>query len=282
MNILTFDIEEWFHSFQEGLPSTWNKNEVRIHQSVDLILDMLNEHQVSASFFCIGWIANQYPEVVRKIAGMGHEIGSHSHHHRLAHQLCYADFEEDLKASIHSIEDVTGNKVKMYRAPGFSIKQANTWAFEVLLNHGITIDSSLTAIRSETGGLKKFTENAPCLIQGAGFAMKEFPLNYAKLANVGVNFTGGGYFRLFPYRLTKRLFTKSSYNLVYFHPRDFDIDQPVVNASLKRVLKNQVGLKHARKKFRKLLDDFTFVDLRTAAHLVNWNNVPSFDLNLCQ
>ena len=279
LNILTFDIEEWFHSFQEGPPSTWDAHEVRIHRNVDLILEMLSEHQMSASFFCIGWIANRYPEIIKKIDRLGHEIGSHSHYHRLAHQLSYVDFEEDLKASIYSIEDTTGKKVEMYRAPGFSITQTNEWAFEVLHKYGILIDSSLTATPSESGGLKDFKENAPCLIQGDSFAMKEFPLNHTNFANFELNFTGGGYFRLFPYTLTKRLFERSSYNLGYFHPRDFDVDQPLVKASLKRIFKNQVGLKHAQKKFKRLLNDFTFVDLRTATQLIAWDNVPTFSLN---
>lgn len=279
VNVLTFDIEEWFHSFQEGPPSTWGKHEVRIHRNVDLILEMLSEHRIEASFFCLGWIAHRHPELLKKIDSMGHEIGSHSYYHHLAHQLSYADFEEDLKASIYAIEDVLGKKVDMYRAPGYSIRRSNRWIFEILQKYGIAIDSSLTAIRSETGGFEGFTANAPCLIKGNDFTIKEFPLNYAKFAHIKANFTGGGYFRLFPYSLTKRLFAKSSYNMAYFHPRDFDVQQPIVDASLKRIFKNQIGLKCMQKKFEKLLSDFTFVDIRTATQLTSWDHVTSLELN---
>lgn len=279
MNILTFDIEEWFNFFEEEDPIYWNKYEVRIHRNTEFIFETLENHQLSASFFCIGWIARKHPDIIRKIDSLGYEIGSHSNYHALAHQLDYAEFEEDLKTSIYSLEDVIGKKVRMYRAPGFSIKKCNSWVFEIMMKYGIEIDSSLSAVQSDTGGFENFDSNYPCLVKSKNFIIKEFPLNYVSWANRKLNFTGGGYFRLFPYKLSKVLFKHSLYNLVYFHPRDFDDTQPRLNAPLKRTIKNYIGLKGAKKKFTRLVKDFTFIDIRTAAQAISWDKVEIFDLN---
>ena len=165
MNILTIDIEDWFHILdqEETSYSKWASYEVRIHNNVDRILEMLDSHYVKATFFCLGWIAEQYPEVIKKIHSSGHHIGSHSNLHVLANKVNYKEFSEDLKASISNIEDLIGVKVDTYRAPGFSINEDSGYVFELLYENGIKTDSSFFCSTHTHGGVSKKIKPKPLL-----------------------------------------------------------------------------------------------------------------------
>ncbi|MBN4062523.1 polysaccharide deacetylase family protein, partial [Bacteroidales bacterium AH-315-I05] len=146
MKVLTFDIEEWFHILDEPSTKTekqWENYESRIHLNVDRILELLETKKQKATFFCLGWIAKKYPEVIRKIDDMGYEIATHSNLHQLVYEQTREEFKTDLENSIKLIEDITGKKIRVYRAPGFSIKEENKWAFEVLIENGIEVDCSI-------------------------------------------------------------------------------------------------------------------------------------------
>ena len=135
MNILTFDIEEWFHLLDNDSTKTakeWKKYESRVHRNVERIFSILETHQVKATFFCVGWIAETYPEIVREIVSRGHEVGTHTRMHQLVYEQTPEEFNKDMEFSVKTLEDVTGQKVKYFRAPGFSIREDNKWAFEVL------------------------------------------------------------------------------------------------------------------------------------------------------
>ena len=137
MKILTFDIEEWFHILDNGStrePQQWARYEERIYRNVDRILELLDSHQIKATFFILGWIAQNYPDLVTKIDREGHHIGSHSNLHQLCYELSPKQFKEDTRESIYRLEDIIGKKVTTYRAPGFSIKYENRWALEILLD----------------------------------------------------------------------------------------------------------------------------------------------------
>jgi polysaccharide deacetylase family protein (PEP-CTERM system associated) len=284
MKILTFDIEEWFHLLDHPATKSekqWVNYETRIYENIETIFDILDRNKVSASFFVVGWIAEKYPEIVRMIDERGYQIGSHTHTHQLAYEQDRNTFYNDVEKSIKTIEDVIGKKVELFRAPGFSICEKNLWAFEVLHELGITTDCSVFPMNHSHGGLKCFPNNQPSLLKYNGITLKEFPINVQSIMGKQMIFSGGGYFRLLPYSLIKKATVKSDYVMGYFHPRDFDYQQPLIpELSSFRRFKSYVGLKSCRPKLEKWLGDFDFIDIRTASDQINWDNkkVSSLDL----
>jgi peptidoglycan-N-acetylglucosamine deacetylase len=165
MNILSFDIEEWFHILDNDATKSeadWANFPERIYQNMDLIHELLGSQK--ATFFCIGWVARKYPDVIKRISAAGHEIATHSDLHQLAYEQSHRVFNEDLSRSIQHLEALTGKKVKAYRAPGFSIMEENKWVFESLINHGIEIDCSVFPAKRAHGGFENFGTAEPCWI----------------------------------------------------------------------------------------------------------------------
>jgi polysaccharide deacetylase family protein (PEP-CTERM system associated) len=278
MNILTFDIEEWFHILDNKSTKTeneWKKYPVRIHENIERILRILNDANQPASFFIVGWIAETYPAVIRKIIDAGHEIGSHTHMHQLVYEQSPLEFKSDVEYSIKTLEDISGVKVRIFRAPGFSITEKNRWAFEILANAGIEIDSSVFPASRAHGGFPSYTEARPSWISYQNIRLKELPINTIKVLGKNIIFSGGGYFRLFPYFLIRKWTENSSYIMSYLHPRDFDYEQPVIKElSRIRKFKSYTGLLGAEHKLRKWLNDFKFIDIRQADKIIEWDSVP--------
>lgn len=275
MNILTFDIEEWFHILDNESTKTteqWKQYESRIHQNMDHIFQLLEKHNQKATFFCLGWIAETYPEVIKEISNRGYEIGSHTRMHQLVYEQTSKEFAQDLEHSVKTLEDITGEKVKYFRAPGFSIREDNKWAFDIIASNGIEVDCSVFPAPRAHGGFPSYKESLPSLLKYKGATLKEFPINYTTIAGKPLIFSGGGYFRLFPYSFLKRWTKNSSYVMSYLHPRDFDAEQPVLkDLSLTRKFKSYVGLKGALNKLDKWLSDFEFMDIGTAIEEIDWN-----------
>ncbi|WP_405208874.1 polysaccharide deacetylase family protein [Aquimarina sp. LLG6339-5] len=283
MNILTFDIEEWFHILDNKSTKTekeWTNYESRIYQNMDRVFQILQNNDVKATFFCLGWIAEKYPNIIRKIDDLGYEIGTHSHMHQLAYEMDKTGFEEDLKRSIFTLEDNIGKKIKTYRAPGFSITKNNLWAFEILNKLGIENDCSIFPANRAHGGISSFTESTPCIIEYNGVQLKEFPINTSSILGKEIIFSGGGYFRVMPYPMIKRMTSNSNYVMTYFHPRDFDYDQPMIEGlSWFRKFKSYHGLKSCERKLIRWINDFDFMDLETCRNKVDWNSVPVVSLD---
>ena len=283
MNILTFDIEDWFHILDNPSTKTekeWIKLECRIHQNLDNILEILEKHNQKATFFCIGWVARRYPTIVKRIDNYGHEIGSHSDMHQLAYEFNREEFKQDLEQSVKSIEDVVGKKVRAYRAPGFSLKHQNKWMLEELIKSGIEIDCSVFPARRAHGGFKEFSHAEPAYVEAGGARIKEFTINLYSLFGKNIVFSGGGYFRLIPYPLIKQFMKNSDYVMTYLHPRDFDFDQPMIEGlSTFRRFKSYVGLKSTSNKLHRLLNDFDFMDLKEANERIDWGKVKTIKLD---
>lgn len=282
MHILSFDIEEWFHILDNDSTKTaaeWKKYESRIHANMDRILSILEENNVKATFFCLGWIAETYPEVIKEIASLGYEIGTHTRMHQLIYEQSPDEFANDVEYSVKTLEDLTGKKVRYFRAPGFSIRESEKWAFEVLIENGIEVDCSIFPAPRAHGGFPSYKTPTASILKYNGIELKELPINYVSLLGKSVIFSGGGYFRLFPYLLIKRWTRRSDYVMSYLHPRDFDADQPIIEElSRIRKFKSYVGLKGARTKLEKWLADFDFVDIRTAVEKIDWGKVPVVEL----
>jgi len=278
MNILTFDIEDWFHLLHNESTRTtqqWESYEPRIHENVDRILEVLSRKDQRATFFCLGWIAERYPEVIRTIHGLGHEIGSHSYAHNTLSDQNPEDFKRDVSRSLLALEDVIGEKVRCYRAPGFSLTVANVWAFDCLMELGIEVDCSLSTGSGFYGSFEILTSAQPLWIEHGGRRLKEFPLGAFPVMGKRMIFSGGGYFRLLPYAAVRAMSRNSSYVMAYFHPRDFDPDQPVLSGlTIDRRFRSYVGLSSSLAKLEQFLDDFTFVDIATALNTIDWDHAP--------
>lgn len=278
MNILTFDIEEWFHLLDNDSTRSaeqWEGYEVRIYENVDRILRMLEATDTKATFFIIGWVARKYPDLVRQIAAK-YEIGSHTMNHQLVWQQRPEEFREDVSSSISLLEDITGRKVECFRAPGFSIRESEAWAFETLSDLGIKYDCSVFPAQHAHGGMSSFKEAVPSIIRYGDHEIKEFPVSFKRMMGHNIIYSGGGYFRLFPYPLIRKWAKENDdYLLTYIHPRDLDAGQPVVpGLSLPRRFKSYVGLGKAEQKLHRFLTDFQFTDIHNAAASVDWTKAP--------
>ena len=278
MNILTFDVEEWFHLLDNDSTRSeaeWVRYPVRIYENMDRIFRILEDTATKATFFIIGWIARTYPDLVRRIAEK-YEIGSHTMNHQLVWQQDRATFKEDVSSSIKMLEDITGKPVKYFRAPGFSIRESEAWAFDVIKECGIEIDCSVFPAPHAHGGIPSYGKGIPSIIRHGSVEIKEFPITTKELFGHHIIFSGGGYFRLFPYSLIKKWAKENSeYMLSYIHPRDLDAGQPMIKElSAARKFKSYVGLKGAEGKLRRMLTDFKFTDMSTAANEIDWSKVP--------
>jgi polysaccharide deacetylase family protein (PEP-CTERM system associated) len=257
MKFITFDIEDWFHILdhpETANPSSWDKFESRIDHGVGLILDLMDKHDLKGTFFCLGWIAEKHPHIIKRIDAAGHHIGTHSYYHQLAYEQTEDEYRKDLSDSIKILSDLTGKTIDAYRAPGFSIKESNLWAFDVMAEEGIKYDSSVFPANRAHGGLPQFTTDQPCkVITKKGYEIIELPMNTASLLGQKFVFSGGGYFRLLPEWYLKKLFKSQDYVMTYFHPRDFDTGQPMIpGLSIFRSFKSYYGIETSKRKLDNL------------------------------
>lgn len=277
MNILTFDVEQWFHILDHpssASPKEWVNKEYRLDKNMDRILTFLDEKNQKATFFVLGWVAKKYPHIVKRLDDLGYELATHSHMHQLAYTQTREEFSEDLKLSIESIENISGKKVTIYRVPGFSIKDENKWAFEEIYKAGIEIDCSVFPSSRNHGGFCEYNYAKPSLLKINGYTLKELPINLFTFFGRDLIFSGGGYFRFFPYWCIKYLTKNSDYVMTYFHPRDFDKDVPVPEGlSAVRRWKFKVGVESAFDKFKQYVNDFEFIDIAEADKSIDWENV---------
>jgi polysaccharide deacetylase family protein (PEP-CTERM system associated) len=282
MNILTFDLEEWFHVLNNpptDNESSWENYEYRLQKNIDRILFLLDESNNIATFFCLGWVARKYPAIIKQIHSLGHEIGSHSNQHQLIYRHDRNFFKKDLEISIKTLENLTGEKVKGYRAPGFSLIKDTLWVYEELALQGIEYDCSIFLGNHSHGGRISAFGQKPCIVNNEGMKIKEFPVNSFKFLHKEVAFSGGGYFRFLPYSFIKHLMNKTDYIMTYFHPRDFDSSQPMIlGLNNYRKFKSYYGLEKAFSKAEEFLSDYDFVSLNHADKLINWNLADNFQI----
>lgn len=275
MNILSFDIEDWYNCDFITPDFNWDKYEVRIYEGVEKILNELEKRKLKGTFFCLGWIAEKHPDVIRQIHAHGHHIGCHSYQHELSFRFDKDGFRNDTEKSKKLIEDIIGEAVNAFRAPGFSITSKNIWSLEVLTELGFEYDCSILPAAHDYGGFPDFGVAEPVLLTlNNGAIIKEFPINIQPVLGKQLVFSGGGFFRLFPYTLIKHWMRKSPYVMTYFHTRDFDPGQPVIKSlPIMRKFKSYVGLSTSFAKFQHLLSDFEFLNITEADKLIDWEKI---------
>lgn len=261
---LSFDIEDWFHIVD--IPeledrSSWNDFDSIVEEKTDLILEVLDEFDTKATFFILGWIARKYPQLSKKVADAGHEIGSHSFWHRRVYEMTPEDFKHDLAMSIDVLEQQTGQKVKGFRAPSFSIIPGAEWAFDVIKEVGLEYDASLFPAKRGHGGYPCQQRSHRIETTQNGY-LPELPMSISSFGPAKIPFSGGGYMRALPLWAIKRGFRsfekKGIPAVVYLHPRDFAPEQPVVKMPFHRKFKSYTGLSTTEAKLRALLEQFEF------------------------
>lgn len=279
MRILTVDVEDWFHILDNAetmSEDNWRNFPSRVEAETCRLLDLFDKCQCKATFFILGFIAREHPQLVLEISRRGHEIATHGDMHQLVFRQNPDAFEADLVNSLEAIAATGVSAPRAYRAPGFSITSDALWAFDILGRNGIEVDASVFPAKRSHGGLPDFNNAEPCLIVTQnGYQIRSFPMSIGRIGSKPLVFSGGGYFRLTPALFLRRLFAHNNYIMTYFHPRDFDPGQPLApGLNSMRRFKSYVGLHGAFKKLEGLLCTFEFISLGQAEAMVDWEAAP--------
>jgi polysaccharide deacetylase family protein (PEP-CTERM system associated) len=266
MNLLTIDVEDWFHtSALEPYinPESWDSIESRVVTNVHRLLEILKTHQARATFFILGWVAERYPQLVRDIDAGGHEICSHGYRHRLIYNLTPVRFKDFLERSKKILEDIVGKPVPGYRATSFSIVKKTLWALDMIKEAGFIYDSSIFPVsHHDIYGLG----DCPRFPFRCGNGLIEIPPSTLRVGDRNIPLGGGGYFRLFPYWLTRlgisRLNRDGYPAMVYLHPWELDPLCPRVgHADARTRFRQYINLGKTEARLRRLLADFSWVPM---------------------
>jgi polysaccharide deacetylase family protein (PEP-CTERM system associated) len=260
-NALTIDVEDYFQvsAFAPYIRrDEWDARECRVERNVDRILALLAEHEVQATFFTLGWVAERYPQLVRRIVAGGHELASHGHGHQRASELDEAAFRDDVVRAKAILEDIAGAPVLGYRAPSFSIGHGNLWAFDVLAAAGYRYSSSIYPIAHDHYGMP----DAPRFAHRTASGLLEVPVTTLRLGGRNWPSSGGGYFRLLPYAMSRWMIRRVNADdrasaIFYFHPWEIDPGQPrIAGIDAKTRFRHYVNIPRMESRLRSLLADF--------------------------
>lgn len=267
LNAFTVDVEDYFQvsAFADQIPlSSWDSMESRVENNTHRILDLLDRHQVRGTFFILGWTAQRYPDLVREISQRGHEIGTHSYWHRLVYDQTPEEFRSDLRQSIDCLESISGEPITSYRAPSFSITNRSKWALKILAEEGIRFDSSIFPVVHDRYGIPD-AEPRPHVIElpEMNETLCEFPPSVYRKWNFNLPVSGGGYFRLYPLKMTLNIFQQINSRMetpfmFYIHPWEIDPQQPKIKASYRSRFRHYQNLKTTENKLDHLLNHFRF------------------------
>jgi polysaccharide deacetylase family protein (PEP-CTERM system associated) len=265
VNAFSVDVEDYFQveAFRDVVDrAAWEEWPARVVGSTERVLALLEAAGVSGTFFVLGWIAERFPELVRRIHAGGHEIASHGHAHELVSRQTPAVFREDVRRAKCVLEDCAGVSVRGYRAPTFSIRQDNWWAYEVMHEEGYEYSSSVYPITHDLYGMPSASRTPFCPIPTSGFL--EIPIATIRLLGSNRPCGGGGFFRLLPYAFSRWCLarvndTDRSSCVFYCHPWEFDPDQPHVSqAPLKSRFRHYLNIGRMEQRVRWLLQDFAW------------------------
>jgi polysaccharide deacetylase family protein (PEP-CTERM system associated) len=269
LNAMTIDVEDYFHvSAFEGVidRSQWDRFESRVCANTERLLEMFDAAGIRSTFFVLGWVAERFPQLVRRLANGGHEIASHGYAHRLIYNQTPDAFREDVRRAKGILESIAGAAVHGYRAPSYSITTRSLWAIDVLIEEGYTYDSSIFPIRHDRYGIPDSPRH-PYWLERASGKILEAPATTTTFGPLNVPVAGGGYFRLFPYRLTRwglarvnRLEQRPA--VFYLHPWEIDPAQPRLRASMLSRFRHYNNLDKTETRLRRLLQDFRFGTMR--------------------
>ncbi len=264
-NALSVDVEDWFQvgAFERTIDrSDWEGLTHRVEHNTDAVLDLFAQAGVTATFFTLGWVAERYPALMRRIAEAGHEVASHGYDHARVFTFTPEQFRADLRKSRAILEDASGQKVSGYRAPSFSIDPRTPWAHPILAEEGYAYSSSVAPIRHDHYGWPDSPRFAWKPVGGSD--LLELPVTTAKLGQRTLAAGGGGFFRLLPYGFSRWAIRQVNGQaqrpaIIYFHPWEIDPDQPrVAGAPLRSRVRHYTNLSVMAAKLRRLTQDFAW------------------------
>jgi len=264
-NSFTVDVEDYYmvSAFKDIVKyRDWPKHESRVENNTKKILELLSEHDVKATFFVLGWVGKRFPGLVREIQSSGHEVACHGYNHRLIYEMTPDEFREDARRSKAILEDITGARVKGYRATSYSVIKSTLWALDVLIEEGYLYDSSIFPIHHDLYGMPdadRFTHT----IRRNGGKLQEFPPSTSRLLGKNIPVAGGGWLRLFPLSFTMAAVRRINYRenepvIFYIHPWEIDEDQPRLNGRLLSKARHYLNLKSTVPKLNAILKEFKF------------------------
>jgi polysaccharide deacetylase family protein (PEP-CTERM system associated) len=260
-NALTVDVEDYFQvsAFASVIDRrAWDTLDCRVERNVHRMLDLFEDKQAHATFFTLGWVAKRYPALIRRIVSAGHELASHGYGHQRASDLDRAAFASDVRSAKAILEDISGVEIKGYRAPSFSIGEGNSWAHDVLLETGHRYSSSVYPVKHDHYG----SPHAPRFAHAIRDGLIEIPPTTLRLLDRNLPSSGGGYFRLLPYALSRWMIARFNAAEVrpavfYCHPWEIDPAQPRVRGIDQRSrFRHYVNLHKTERRLAQLLTDF--------------------------
>ncbi len=265
LNAFCIDTEEWFHICGVDTPytnpATWDAAASNVEKDTGVILRLLEEAKSHGTFLVVGWVAEKYPQLIKRIVDAGHEVGCHSYYHRLVYSMTPDEFEEDLKRALEVLRDISGQPVTCYRAPSFSITNECFWVYPILRKHGINIDVSMVPASRDNGGVSGIRRD-PFLLQTDNGTMTIFPVSVMKLLGKTIPFSGGGYLRMFPQAIIDAGIRQNHRDnravMTYIHPREVNPDQIRLKLPWLKYFKYYVNLKSTVPKLRSMLSRFEF------------------------
>jgi len=270
-NLLTFDTEEWFHANYEQVDLAECRGKgSNFRQQMDKLLHLCSDTGCRATFFVLGCIGEDYPDVVRSIARAGHEVASHGYSHQLAYAQTRDVFQADVKRSVSILENLTGVKVQGYRAPSWSIVEKNLHYLEALEELGLSYDASIFPVKTFLYGIP----DAPTAIHhprvnGRELNLFEVPMSVTRLLGKNIGYSGGFYFRFFPYFFINQCIKKANRQgesaIVYLHPREIDAEERRLNLSWKEAFIHFYNIRGTKAKLERIMKEFTFISI--AEHL---------------
>jgi polysaccharide deacetylase family protein (PEP-CTERM system associated) len=278
-NALTIDVEDYFQvsAFAPYVTrSEWNTRECRIERNIDCILEMLSRRDIKATFFTLGWIAERYPKIVRDIVEEGHELASHGYGHERASDQTQEAFFSDIQLAKIVLEDLAGCAVNGYRAPSFSIGTGNLWAFDCVARAGYRYSSSVYPIRHDHYGMP----DSPRFAYEVRPGLLEIPITTLRVLNRNLPSSGGGYFRLLPYPLSRWMLSRVNgrdheSGVFYFHPWEIDPSQPrIAGINRKTRFRHYVNMERMVGRLNRLLGDFKWGRMDK----IFLNKFPSYDV----
>jgi polysaccharide deacetylase family protein (PEP-CTERM system associated) len=266
INALSVDVEDWFCTRNVSTVlrfEDWPHCQPRIARNLEVILRLLEENRTRATFFVLGWIAEKFPALIQEIEKGGHEIACHGYSHRLLTSFTAMEFEEDLLKSLAAIRPCVSKTVMGFRAPSFSISPATLWALDILVRNGMRYDSSIFPLGHHPDYGIADAPRKPFQIRPN---LWEFPLSTLEFFSLRIPVSGGAYFRIFPYRVTRLAFQKLNRERIpivfYLHPWELDPEQPRVPMSRLRQFRQYHNLHKTRDRLKRLLSDFEFTTVR--------------------
>jgi polysaccharide deacetylase family protein (PEP-CTERM system associated) len=266
LNALTVDVEDYYHvaalarAFSRA---DWETITPRVKESTERLLDIFDDAAVCATFFVLGWVGQRFPELVREIHRRGHEVASHGLNHTLVYEQTPEEFRKETAISKDVLEQSIGARVRGYRAASYSITKDSTWALDIIAESGFDYDSSVFPVYHDLYGIPGFPRAPHRLVTPKGLRLVEFPPTTVRLFGANLPAGGGGYFRLYPYSLTRYLLmrlnrTERSSFIFYLHPWEIDPEQPRVRAGLRSSFRHYMNLHKTEGRLRRLLRDFKF------------------------